>query len=597
MATAVESSGSFTRALAGQYEVIREIGRGGMGVVFLARDLKLDRDVAIKTLPAQLANEPTVRARFLHEARTAAALSHPNIVPIHRADEIDGHVFFVMGYVDGESLAQRVWERGPLAMGNALRLLRDVAGALGYAHAHGVVHRDVKAENILIERETNRAMVTDFGIARFAEAAPLTATGQVLGSVHYMSPEQVSGLPLDGRSDLYSLGIAGFFAMTGRFPFESEIPSAILVAHVNTPAPRFRDVAPLAPAPVASLIDRCLTKQVAARYPAAADLVHSIDQTLARIGADGELVGVRDMPAVISEAEAQHVWQRASELQSVTSARAEVRLPRLRPRTRLEGATLTSGYRLGDVRDAALEAGIAPEYVERALEEHGLAFVPREVRRQRKRRAPREGHEKRVIDPVKGIDKARGQPGLLVHERPRPVDPLLRAPTRLVFDATVEAEMPERDFDILLDVIRRRTGEVGQVSAIGRALGWSVNTPDRNVQLSVVARHGQTAIHVEEDLKSAAQRLASRVMAGGWVLGASVFLISVPLGNPLLGIGAWSGIVLSSYAFTRAWYESVADRRRAQLREMVDAVVRQISTLTKEQMPVLAREDGPKPLR
>ena len=249
MATAVESSGSFTRALAGQYKVVREIGRGGMGVVFLARDLKLDRDVAIKTLPAQLANEPTVRERFLHEARTAAALSHPNIVPIHRADEIDGHVFFVMGYVDGESLAQRVWDRGPLAMGDALRLLRDVAGALGYAHAHGVVHRDVKAENILIERETNRAMVTDFGIARFAEAAPLTATGQVLGSVHYMSPEQVSGLPLDGRSDLYSLGIAGFFAMTGRFPFESDIPSAILVAHVNTPAPRFRDVAPLAPAP------------------------------------------------------------------------------------------------------------------------------------------------------------------------------------------------------------------------------------------------------------------------------------------------------------------------------------------------------------
>jgi hypothetical protein len=263
----------------------------------------------------------------------------------------------------------------------------------------------------------------------------------------------------------------------------------------------------------------------------------------------------------------------------------------------LEGATLTGGYRLGDVREAALEAGIAAAYVERALEEHGLAFVPREARRARKRRAPREAHEKKVIDPVKGIDKARGQPGLLVQERPRPVDPLLRAPTRLVFDAIVEAEMPERDFDILLDTIRRRTGEVGQVSAIGRALGWSVNSSDRNVQLSVVARHGQTAIHVEEDLKSAAQRLAGRVMAGGWILGASVFLISVPLGNPLIGIGAWSGIVLSSYAFTRAWYESVADRRRAQLREMVDAVVRQISALTREQTPAITKDDGPKPLR
>jgi serine/threonine-protein kinase len=597
MATVVESSGSFTRALAGQYEIIREIGRGGMGVVFLARDLKLNRDVAIKTLPSQLANETTVRERFLHEARTAAALSHPNIVPIHRADEIDGHVFFVMGYVDGESLAQRVWERGPLAVRDALALLRDVAGALGYAHAHGVVHRDVKAENILIERETGRGVVTDFGIARFAEAAPLTATGQVLGSVHYMSPEQVSGLPLDGRSDLYSLGVAGFFAMTGRFPFDGDIPSAILVAHVNTPAPRFRDVAPIAPAAVASLIDRCLTKQVATRYSTAADVVQSIDQALSRIGVDGALVVARDMPAVISEAEAHKVWQRASELQSVTSARSEIRAPRMRPRRRDEDASLSGGYRLGDVREAALEAGIAPEFVERALEEHGLAFTPRRPRRERERRISGDGAGKKIIDPVRGIDKARGQPGLLVQERPRPIDPLLRAPTRLVFDATVEAEMPERDFDILLDIIRRRTGEVGQVSAIGRALGWSVSSHERNVQLSIVARHGQTAIHVEEDLKSAARRLASRVMGGGWILGVSAFLVSGTLGNGLLGVGAWAGLVLSSYAFTRAWYENVADRRRAQLRETVDAVVRQIAALTKDQLPAPPKPETPKASR
>src|SRR6185503_12719020 len=144
----------FATTLAGQYELECEIGRGGMGIVYLARDLRLDRRVAIKTLPMHLASDSVVRERFLREARTAASLSHPNIVPIHRADEIDGQVFFVMGYVEGESLSQLVRTSGPLSPRLAVAILFDVAGALGYAHAAGVVHRDVKAENILIEQAT-----------------------------------------------------------------------------------------------------------------------------------------------------------------------------------------------------------------------------------------------------------------------------------------------------------------------------------------------------------------------------------------------------------------------------------------------------------
>src|SRR4051812_32725144 len=142
----------FAAALAGQYELECEIGRGGMGVVYRARDLRLDRRVAIKTLPPHLASDPVVRERFLREARTAAALSHQHIVPIHRADEIGGHVFFVMGLVDGESMAQRIRGEGRLDAREVVRELTDVADALGYAHRHGVIHRDVKAENILIER-------------------------------------------------------------------------------------------------------------------------------------------------------------------------------------------------------------------------------------------------------------------------------------------------------------------------------------------------------------------------------------------------------------------------------------------------------------
>ena len=175
---------ALSQALNGQYEVLREVGRGGMGIVFLARDLKLERLVAIKTLPPTLASDEVIRARFLREARTAAALGHPNIVPIHRADDIDGTVFFVMGFVDGPSLAQLVRDGGPITPRTAVSILYDVADALAYAHGAGVIHRDVKAENILLDRGSSRALVTDFGIARVAEAAPLTATGTVLGTVH-----------------------------------------------------------------------------------------------------------------------------------------------------------------------------------------------------------------------------------------------------------------------------------------------------------------------------------------------------------------------------------------------------------------------------
>ena len=202
--SAADDLSIISRALAGQYDVVRELGRGGMGVVYLARDLRLDRFVAIKTLPAHLAGDESVRERFLREARTAGRLSHPNIVPIHRADEIAGQVFFVMGFVDGDSLAA-VLGAGVIAPADAVPILRDVTSALGYAHAHGVVHRDVKTENVLLEATTGRAMVTDFGIAHVMTAAPLTATGQVLGTVYYLSPEQVSGDPIDARSDIYAL--------------------------------------------------------------------------------------------------------------------------------------------------------------------------------------------------------------------------------------------------------------------------------------------------------------------------------------------------------------------------------------------------------
>src|ERR1044071_263226 len=197
-------------ALAGEYSLQRELGRGGMGVVYLARDVQLDRDVAIKVLPTHLARDPEARERFVREARMAAGLSHPHIVPIHRVSESGGFVFFVMSYVEGETLGERLRSKGPLPPAEAMRVLREVAWALAYAHGRGIVHRDVKPDNILLEAGTGRALVTDFGIAQSDRADhPATEPGKIMGTAHFMSPEQGASEPVDGRSDIYSLGVVG----------------------------------------------------------------------------------------------------------------------------------------------------------------------------------------------------------------------------------------------------------------------------------------------------------------------------------------------------------------------------------------------------
>src|SRR5207249_3823180 len=194
----------FQSALAGRYSLEREVGRGGMGVVYLAREVRLDRPVAIKLLPPSKTADPKLRERFLREARTAAKLSHPNVISIHAVEETGGFVFFAMAYVEGETLTERVRRRGPLPPSEAARILRDVAWALAYAHGQGVVHRDVKPDNILIEQGSGRVLVADFGIAGVVAGAGALVAGEVVGTPEFMSPEQALGEAVDARSDLFA---------------------------------------------------------------------------------------------------------------------------------------------------------------------------------------------------------------------------------------------------------------------------------------------------------------------------------------------------------------------------------------------------------
>ena len=256
-------------AVAGRYSIVRELGRGGMGIVFLAREVALERPVAIKLLPPSLAQSASHRTRFVKEARTAAALSHPHIVPIHSVEEHASLVFFVMGFVDGETLAERVARAGPLGSAEAVRVTQEVAWALAHAHAHDVIHRDVKPENILLERGGGRALVTDFGIAWANDAMTTSSAGKIVGTPRYMSPEQASGEPLDGRSDVYSLGAVAYFATTGRPPIDGTTAMAILANQVSQTPPSLAAARGDLPPRFVAAIDRCLAKDRAARWASA----------------------------------------------------------------------------------------------------------------------------------------------------------------------------------------------------------------------------------------------------------------------------------------------------------------------------------------
>ena len=248
--------------LLGRYSLERELGRGGMGTVFLARDIRLERPVALKVLHPALASQPQARERFLREARTAARLAHPHIVPIYAVEAYAATVVIVMAFVDGETLGQRIQRRGTLPPDAAERMMRETAWALGYAHAHGVIHRDLTPANILLERHSGRAFLADFGVATQRDDLD---HAPVFGTPGYLAPEIIRGDVASVRSDLYSLGAVGYLAIAGGAPLHGDSPAQLLARHLVQP-PR-----PLAPRAhgasrrLVEAIERCLAKDPDAR--------------------------------------------------------------------------------------------------------------------------------------------------------------------------------------------------------------------------------------------------------------------------------------------------------------------------------------------
>jgi hypothetical protein len=360
----------------------------------------------------------------------------------------------------------------------------------------------------------------------------------VLGTVHYMSPEQVSGEPVDGRSDQYSLGVVAFRALTGRLPFDSESASAVLVAHVIKAPPKVRDVAPNAPRALAELIDRCLAKDPAVRNDAASAIAPLFDEALAESRSDNAMAEA--LPNVLTEREAQSLWSRAAELQAMTGM--QTRPAALRPTTAGDDAdrrSLTSGYRMIDVRDAAVEAGIPERYLARAASELGLA-----------RTSPN--------------DAAGAMP--LVDDTPA-ASPWTGAPMSIVLELRVVGEVPESELDILVDTIRRRMGESGHVGSIGRSVSWSSSDKHRRLQISIVPRHGSTTIRIDERLGGLAGAIFGGIMGGG---GGGTTGVTVGIGmgvfhSAFIAAGLWGGVVVGAYTLARTIFKAQVRKRRAAL--------------------------------
>lgn len=276
-------------AVEGRYRVTDMLGRGGMGAVFLAEDLRLGRRVALKVLRPELAEDPEFVHRFEREARIAAGLDHSNIVPVYSVEQVGKFHYFTMKYVSGKPLDQVLADE-PLPTDEARRILTEAAAGLGHAHQRGVIHRDIKPPNLMLD-DSGRVLITDFGISKALRAEiQYTSTGQMVGTPNYLSPEQAQSLPVDGRSDQYSLACVGYRMVVGRLPFTADSVHALLYKHIHvTPVPA-RDARRGVPDDLSDALERALAKDPAHRFP-------SMEEFAAAVSGEPRPPGMSPRPA------------------------------------------------------------------------------------------------------------------------------------------------------------------------------------------------------------------------------------------------------------------------------------------------------------
>jgi eukaryotic-like serine/threonine-protein kinase len=280
------------RLLGGRYRLLDFLARGGMASVWIGEDTLLARRVAVKTLHPELSADDSLRARFRNEAISSASIADARIVGIYDTGEDDGVAYIVMEFVEGQDIRRLLADRGPLSPSGATRIARDVATALDHAHRAGIVHRDIKPANVLVSRDS-RIKVTDFGIAKAnSSQSDLTSTGVIVGTARYLAPEQVRGDPVDGRADVYAVGLLLYEMLTGRLPFHGDTDMSTALARLSTaPDP----LPPGVPAPVAAIVERCLAVDPARRYASAGDLAAALDAA-----GDDDLTVGRDITATLA---------------------------------------------------------------------------------------------------------------------------------------------------------------------------------------------------------------------------------------------------------------------------------------------------------
>jgi hypothetical protein len=535
-------------ALTSRYALERELGRGGMATVYLSRDLKHSREVAVKVIRPDLA-EAMGSERFLREIEITAGLNHPHILPLLDSGALEGLLYYVMPYVSGGSLRRLLESGTEIPLEAVLRITEEVASALDYAHNRGVVHRDIKPENILFNE--GLAVVGDFGIAKAVSSVPrdkVTRTGAALGTLGYMSPEQALGTAeLDARADVYSLGCVVYEMLTGGTPASWPGPEDVKLGRLEDVPAAHRRRLDRFPGRVEQVLAKALALRPADRYGRAGDLARALE-------------GAAERTRGFSEDQVRQLLDRAAELQAQESE---------------DPGAMT----IGAVEQVAAQVGIPPEHVRRAAEEL----------------RPREPLPARPHGRTPGGQSLDWGPGSEV-----PTGLWRRSPDekwdRVVLDSVLDGEVPEEAYPILVEEIQERLGIMGHASVLANSLTWSPATQgeeSRRVVVSVKSKEGRTRIRVEErfEIRSyrrffvAAGGLSGAVLAAVLATFLGISDSSLPaLLLPCLVLGVVSGVfgTIRFEANTRRpQLEALADR----LRQLAEGIVRTLPGSKKELPP------------